>query len=80
MAHKLTSIRNIFLTNLCRMESSTLPLWTGPFPTERVSGYFLLLSCLIEISISNINSIDPDHTPRSVESDLSLHCLPMSLL
>ena len=53
MAHKLTSIRNIFLTHLCRMESSTLTLWTGPFPTERVSGYFLLLPCLIEISISN---------------------------
>ena len=24
------------------------------------------------------NSEDPDQTPRSVESDLGLHCLPMS--
>ena len=24
------------------------------------------------------NSVDPDQTPRSVASDLGLHCLPMS--
>ena len=28
----------------------------------------------------NANSVDPDQTPRSVASDLGLHCLPMSLL
>ena len=25
----------------------------------------------------DVNSIDPDHTPRSVVSDLGLHCLPL---
>ena len=24
------------------------------------------------------NSVDPDQTPRTVASDLGLHCLPMS--
>ena len=28
----------------------------------------------------NANSVDSDQTPRSVASDLGLHCLPMSLL
>ena len=28
----------------------------------------------------NVNSADPDQTPRFVASDLGLHCLPMSLL
>ena len=26
------------------------------------------------------NNVDPDQTPRSAASDLSLHCLPKSLL
>ena len=26
------------------------------------------------------NSDDPDQTPRSAESDLGLHCLPVTLL
>ena len=37
-----------------------------------VSDWFLLLSCFVEISELNANSIDP--------SDLGLHCLPVSLL
>ena len=28
----------------------------------------------------NANNVDPDQTPRSVASDLWLHCLPMSLI
>ena len=28
----------------------------------------------------NANSVDSDQTPRSAASDLSLHCLPLSLL
>ena len=46
----------------------------------RVYGKFLLLSCFIEISKLNANSVDPDQTPRSAASDLGLHCLPVSLL
>ena len=30
--------------------------------------------------VVNANSVDPDRTPRSVASDLSLHCLPMFYL
>ena len=45
-----------------------------------MSGYFLLLPCLVEISVFNANNADPDQTPRSVASDLGLHCLPMPLL
>ena len=32
------------------------------------------------IPVFNGNSVDPDQTPRSVASDLGLHCLLMSLL
>ena len=42
--------------------------------------WFLLLSCSVEISELNANSVDPDQTPHSEASDLGLHCLPMSLL
>ena len=37
---------------------------------------FLLLSCFVEISELNANSVDPDQGPRSAASDLGLHCLP----
>ena len=30
--------------------------------------------------VVNANSVDPDQTPRSVASDLGLHCLRMSYL
>ena len=35
---------------------------------------------LIEIPAFCANSIDPDQTPRSLASDLGLHCLPMFFL
>ena len=62
------------------MDSSTLALWTGPFPISEVSYQFLLLPCFIKITVFNVNSIDPDQTPHSAASDLGLHCLLMSLL
>ena len=40
----------------------------------------MLLPCFIEIHALNANSVDPDQTPRSVASDLGLHCLPLSQL
>ena len=40
----------------------------------------LIIFFFIEISVFNANSVDPDQTPRSVASDLGLHCLPMSSL
>ena len=40
----------------------------------------LLLSCFVEITKFNANSVDPDQTPHSAVSDLGLHYLPMSFL
>ena len=40
---------------------------------------FIILSCFIEISELNANSVDPDQTPHSAASDLGLHCFPVSL-
>ena len=60
------------------MNSSTLTLQFG-----RVHFLYkgsLLLSCFVEISKLNANSVDPDQISHSVASDLGLHCLPMSLL
>ena len=34
---------------------------------------------MFEIPVFNANDIDPDQTPKTAESDLGLHCLPMSL-
>ena len=45
-----------------------------------MSGKFLLLSCFVEISELNANSVDPDQAPHSAASDLGLHGLPVSLL
>ena len=67
------------------MDSSISTFWTGPFP---IAG---CLSSFFFIIILNTNSVDPDpvlyansensdQTERSVASDLSLHCLQMSLL
>ena len=47
---------------------------------RKVSGKFLLFLCFIEIRVVIANGVDPDQTPRSVASDLDLHCLPLSLL
>ena len=47
---------------------------------RRGSVYFLLLPCFKEFPLFNANTVDPDQTPRSVASDLGLHCLVMSLL
>ena len=40
-----------------------------------MSGWFLLLSCFVEISEFYAKSVDPDQTPRSAASDLGLHYL-----
>ena len=41
-------------------------------------GYFLLLSCFIEIGLLTANSVYTDQT-RFAASDLGLQCLPMPL-
>ena len=45
-----------------------------------MSGWFLILSCLVEISELKANIADTDQTPRSAASDLGIHRLPVSLL
>ena len=37
-----------------------------------------VMTIFIEIPVLNANSIGPDQTPRSVVSNLGLHCLQMS--
>ena len=39
-----------------------------------------IITMFINIAVFNKNSVDLDQTPRSVASDLSIHCLSMSLL
>ena len=80
MSDTNTNIWNKYgsLTKLCRVDYSTIALWTGPFPVK-VSGSFLSYSCFNEIPVLNANSVDPDQTPRSAASALRLHCLPMPL-
>ena len=45
-----------------------------------MSGYVFLKPCFTEIPVLNVNSADPDKTPRYAASDLGLRCLRMSLL
>ena len=45
-----------------------------------MSGYVLILPCLVEIRVFTANRVDPDQTPHSAASDLDLHCLQMSFL
>ena len=44
-----------------------------------MSGWFLLLSCFVEISELKANSVDYDQMQHSAVTDLDLHCLPISL-
>ena len=44
--HVYERTANITLTHLCRVEASTLFLWTGPFPIKVVPGYFYYYSVL----------------------------------
>ena len=74
-AHQASS-----LTHLCRVDSSTISLWTGSFLISLVPGWFLLLPYFKELSELNANNVDPDKTPRSAASDLGLRCLSMPLL
>ena len=47
-----------------------------------IRGVWLIFIIVMFVGISelNTNSVDSDQTPRSVASDLDLHCLPMSFL
>ena len=51
----------------------------GSITSRRDVWLFLLIVCLVIVSIFDAYSVDPDQTPRSVASDLGLHCLRTSL-
>ena len=74
-------LNHIALNHLCRVDSSTAMVWTGPFPVKGclVSNYYYYY-VLQKFSVRNANSVDLDQTPRCAASDLGLHCVPMSLL
>ena len=58
----------IMLTHLCRMDSSTITVRTGLFPSEGILMSFTytikLILCFTEIPVFNANSADTDQTPR----------------
>ena len=59
----------MILTHIYRMDMSILISWMSPFRIFGVSGV------LYQFYLTLANSVDPDQTPRSVLSDLGLHCL-----
>ena len=68
---------NMLLAHLRRVDSSTVSLWTGPFSIGCLDNFYLLLPCVIEIPVFNANSIHPDQTPPSADSDLGLPGWPV---
>ena len=77
MAESL-SIKFFRSTHLCLNifnELSRHELRKDPLYSQRGVTYLLL-----KRSIVIANTVDSDQTPRSVASDLGLHCLQMSLL
>ena len=69
------------LTHLCLVFSSTSSLWADSSPIKGLDSvcFFLTMSSIRENPSQNVNSVDPDQTPRSAASDQCLHCLPISL-
>ena len=48
----------LHFTHFCCMGSSTSTLWTGPFPVEEVSGFFLFITMFYRHDVFNANSVD----------------------
>ena len=48
---------NVHLTHLCRMDSSTFILRTGPFSIKGMSGWCLLSPCFIGIPVFNAKKV-----------------------
>ena len=62
------------------MDSSTTSLWTSLFPIAGWLVTYYYYYVLYNISEINANNVDPDQMPHFVDSDLGLHCLPITLL
>ena len=65
----------MLLTHLSRMAFPTIINWTGPL---RVVLWHFTILFKFQLNTLEVNSGDTDQTPRSVASDLVLHCLRMS--
>ena len=68
------------LTHICRLDSLRQMFWQVHFEQKGRLVIYELWLCFVEIRVLKAESVDPDQTPRSVASDLDLHCLRMSLL
>ena len=76
---------NFFLTLNPFMPNGFLYLNFSDWSISNIKGAWLAfiyktIFFLNKIPVLNANRVDPDLIPRSAESDLCLHCLPMSLL
>ena len=68
---------SLILTHLSRMGFPTHQL--GQYISVlRIVGWYFSFSFKFQLNNLSANSGDPDQTPRSVASDLGLHCLPVS--
>ena len=68
----MKSSADLSLTHLRPVDSSTLTLWTGPFTIEECLITFYYNHILQKFIYFMQNTIDPDHTPHYVASDLGL--------
>ena len=61
------------------MDSSTVICWTSQFVILGMLDLFCRFYSIFDGNPVS-NTVDPDQTSHHVESDLDLHCLPMTLL
>ena len=73
---------SVQLPHLCGMDFSTFTLRTVHRQYKRglVNFYYYYVLYIYINLVFDENSADPDQTPRSAVSDMSLHCLPVSFL
>ena len=60
------------------MEFPILINWTSPFPFKGLLGGIFRFYSNFKRNFCKQNSGEPDQRPHFAESDLVLHCLPMS--
>ena len=75
----LALLSAIGLTHCVLVVSSTVTCWTSPSFILGVLGLFCSLYSIFDGKSCLTKNVDPDQMPHDVASDLSLHCLPMTL-
>ena len=68
---------DIRLAHNILMDSSNVICWTSPFVTLGVMGLFCGFNSIFD---GKSCYVDPDQTPYYMESNLGLHCLPITFL